>query len=329
MPKLTCGVALITYNGLKYLPQQLDSIVSQTRAVDHIVISDDGSTDGTLDYLETWSKQCGIPVTLLRNVKQYGLIQNFERAASAVDADIIFASDQDDVWLPQKVELLAAMFEAQPDLQLVHTDAILVDANGSDMGTFLFAELGVTDAERSAIHSGEAFSVFCRRNLVTGATAAFRRTLLELARPLPATTYHDAWLALIASATGKVRLLDTPTIHYRQHGSNMVGVKKLGPLAKMRRFYWAINNKRPLSATVSRIISLRTELYARLSAYPAVARPRLALAKEALDFAQYRAALPGNPVLRTGAVLHKLSAGQYSKFSDDTWSDALRDLLRK
>lgn len=329
MPRLTCGAAVITYNGLKYLPQQLDSIVAQNRPVDHIVIADDGSTDGTLAFLETWIKQCAIPVTLIHSQGQRGLVQNFERAVSAVNADLIFSSDQDDVWLPHKVELMAVLFEAQPELLLAHTDAILVDAQGRDMGTTLFGELEVTPAERQAIRSGDAFSVFCRRNLVTGATAAFRKSLLQLAQPLPTSTLHDTWLGLMAAATGKVQLVDRPTIQYRQHGSNVVGVKKLGRLTRLRHLYWEMRNPRPLSALVNAIVTFRSDVYTRLSNSTQAARSCTATAKQALDFAEDRGRLPGNPVLRTGAVLRNMAARRYRRFSYEPWSDMVRDILNK
>jgi glycosyltransferase involved in cell wall biosynthesis len=328
MQRLTCGVALITYNGIKYLPQQLDSIVRQTRAVDQIVISDDGSTDGTLAFLETWIKQSPIPAVLLRNEKPLGVILNFERAISAVNADIIFSSDQDDVWLQNKVELLASAFERDPEVVLAHTDAILVDAHGRDMGTTLLGELELSNAEKQTIQEGDAFHVYCRRSLVTGATAAFRRSLLEVACPLPSSMYHDAWLAFMAAATGKIYLLDAPTIYYRQHGSNVVGVKKKGRLTKLRQLWWEIRSPRSLSASLRPIVSFRTDVHARLLAHPGVSRPYTDLAAEALDFAERRSKLPRNPILRTGAVLRNASAGKYQKFSHTPWADVAHDILK-
>ena len=329
MQTLTCGVAVITFNGLKYIAQQLESILAQTRAVVHIVISDDGSTDGTVEFLETWSRNCPVRVTLIRNVTQQGLIRNFEQAVSAVEADIIFSCDQDDVWLPEKVALLAAVFEDRPEVTLVHTDAILVDAQGIDMKTTLLGELEVTAAERNTIRTGDAFSIFCRRNLVTGATAAFRRTLLQLARPLPAALYHDAWLASMAAAIGTVCLLDIPTIYYRQHGSNLVGVKKLGRLTKLRHFYWAVKSEKPLSALLNSIIAVRAEVYSRLSSSSGVASSYLTLAKQALEFVEYRRDLPRNSLLRIGLVLRSAARGRYAKFSYEPWSDAVRDILNR
>lgn len=329
MQSLKCGVALITYNGLKYLPEQLASILAQTRPVSHIVISDDGSTDGTLAFLESWTRTSPVPATLIHNRKQLGVIRNFEQAIRAVDADIIFSSDQDDVWLPNKVELMAAVFEQRPEVDLVHSDAILVDAQGCDMGKTLLGELGLSAKERDTIRAGHAFHVFCRRSLVTGATAAFRKRLLEVACPLPSSMYHDAWLAFMAAATGKVHLLDKPTVHYRQHGANVVGVKKKGRITKLRQLWWDIRGPRSLSMDMQPIVTFRADVHARLAAQPGVPQPYLSLASEALDFARRRGSLPRNPIRRTGTVLQNASVGRYGRFSEAPWADALRDLLNK
>ncbi len=329
MKPLTLGVGLITYNGLKYLPQQLESIVSQSRAVDHIVVSDDRSTDGTWEFLQEWAKQSTLRVTLIRNEQQLGLSRNFEQAVAAVEADIIFSSDQDDVWFPDKAAVLAAVFERDPEVLLVHTDATLVDAQGKDMGRTLLGELELSTAEREAINRGRAFEVYCRRNVVTGATAAFRKSLLELSRPLPASLYHDAWLALMAAATGKVQLLDVPMIAYRQHGANLVGVKKLGIVAKLRRFWWHLHGSTPLKVTLRDVIAQRAVLLERLRSHPNAAPSCVERAAQALEFAKRREGLSTNPISRTFSVLRAASAGSYHRFSYERWSDLIRDVLNK
>jgi glycosyltransferase involved in cell wall biosynthesis len=326
---LTHGVALITYNGMKYLPQQLSSILAQTRIVEHIVVSDDRSSDGTWEYLEGWARNAPVRVTLVRNETQLGLSANFEQAISLVEADVVFSSDQDDVWLPDKVALLAAVFEEDERVQLVHTDAILVDTNGHDLGMTLFGELGLSRTERHAIRAGDAFRVYCRRNVVTGATAAFRRTLLTVARPFPTTFVHDAWLALMATSTGRVVMIDTPTIHYRQHGANLIGVKRLNSVEKLRRLWWEIKGPRPLAATTDNLLASIATLHARLSTQEAVAPSHVEMASEILQFATYRTTLPANPVARCAAVISTALAGHYHRFSHQPWPDALRDMLNK
>ena len=327
MKSLTSGVAVITYNGLKYLPQQLDSILAQTRRVDHIVVSDDRSTDGTWEYLEAWAQRTTVPVTLIRNECQLGLIRNFEQAVGAVKADIVFSCDQDDVWFPDKVERLSGIFERETGVVLVHTDAVLVDATGADMHKTLFGELDLTAAERAAIDAGEAFRVYCRRNVVTGATAAFLSSLAQRAHPFPPMLYHDAWLAMLAAATGKIRMLDVPTIYYRQHGANLVGARKLDFLTLLRQFWWALNRPLPLTKLIDNVIEMRAEVHSRLAALADTAPYCMALASEALRFARARNSLPRNPVTRMVAVLK--GARLYRRFSYVPWEDLFRDIVRR
>lgn len=329
MNALTIGVAVITFNGLKYLPQQLESILTQTRPINHIVISDDRSTDGTWEFLEAWSKQSPVPVTLIRNETQLGLTRNFEQSIAAVDTDIIFTCDQDDVWAPERVELLTQVFEQHPGVLLVHTDATLVDAAGRDMGKTLLGELELSPSERTAIQSGNAFSVYCRRNVVTGATAAIRRTLLDIALPFPTNHFHDAWLALLAAAAGEVRLLDRSTIQYRQHGNNLVGVKKKGPWMEFRHLLWQLKGPQQLRTMLNDNVQSQTVLFERLSRYPLVSPAALDFAARSQGFYHDRAKLSSSALQRTTAVLKAYFSGQYGKFSYAPRTHAIRDVLKR
>ena len=329
MDSLTIGVAIITYNGLKYLPQQLESIATQTRPVHHVVVSDDRSTDGTWEFLETWAQQAPMRVTLIRNETQLGLSRNFEQSIAAVEADIIFTSDQDDIWVPERVALLTEVFEQHPNVLLVHTDAILVDAEGRDLGTTLLGELELSRTERAALHAGNAFSVYCRRSVVTGATVAIRSTLLRLALPFQTGWFHDAWLALIAAAVGEVRLLETPTIHYRQHGNNLVGVKKHGPWLKLKHILWQMKGQEQLDAVINDNVATRTKLHARLAGLAGAAPAALAFSERSLAFYSHRAALPALPVRRLAAVLKGVASRQYATYSYVPWTDTIRDIFRK
>lgn len=329
MNGLTVGVAMITFNGIKYLPEQLDSIATQTRAVDHLVISDDRSTDGTWEYLATWAKQASMRVTLIRNDVQLGLGRNFEQAIAAVEADIIFTSDQDDVWVPDRVKLVTQVFEQHPDVVLVHTDATLVNAAGRDMGTTLLGELELSAAERKAIHAGHAFGVYCRRNVVTGATAAIRSSLLTMALPFPSNLYHDAWLGLLAAASGAVRLLEIPTIHYRQHGNNLVGVKKLGPWMEFRHLLWQMRGPEQLALTIDKNFKSHQTLCDRLAQHSAVSQAAAHFAAQSTAFYHDRATLPVHFLPRALKVVGRALAGQYGKFSYAPRTDAIRDLFRR
>jgi hypothetical protein len=133
----------------------------------------------------------------------------------------------------------------------------------------------------------------------------------------------------MAAATGKVYLLEAPTIQYRQHGANLVGVKKLGTLMKMRHLWWKMAGPRPLKETTDNILSFRTTLHTRLAARSDVPPGYLALTDEALKFSECRSSFPRNPVKRTAAVFRALAAGRYGRFSHEPWADACRDILNK
>ena len=270
-------------------------------------------------------------VTLIRNDPPLGVSANFEQAMCLVEADIVFSADQDDVWMNDKVALLAAVFEADDSVQLAHTDAILVDADGRNLGSTLFDELEISRIERRDIRSGNAFRVYCRRNVVTGAAAAFRRRLIGLVQPLPSKTmfYHDGWLALMAAASGRVVMLDTPTIEYLQHGANLVGVKRLGLLTKLRRLWWTIGSPSPLKATTDSLLSARATLHAHMAGRAGLAPSHIAMAQEAVDFIRWRGRLPASPVARCARVARALLAGRYHTFAHEPWADALRDSLNR
>ncbi|TFD22880.1 glycosyltransferase family 2 protein, partial [Cryobacterium sp. TMT2-23] len=236
------SVALCTYNGSEFIEEQLRSILDQSAPADEIVVSDDGSTDDTPAEVErvfaAWQgEHPGQAVTLrmIRNPAPLGVTWNFEQALAACTGELIALSDQDDVWPPERLALLAAEFASRPPLQLLHTDARLVDEAGRPTGRTLLATLGVSAADQAAEHRGHALDLLLCRNIVTGATAMLRRGLVQQARPFPAAWVHDEWLAIVAAATGEVDLLEIPLLDYRQHADNQIGASSLDAAGKLGR----------------------------------------------------------------------------------------------
>jgi hypothetical protein len=140
----------------------------------------------------------------------------------------------------------------------------------------------------------------------------------------------------MASAVGKVHLLDVPTIQYRIHGSNMVGVKvgtsKEGLLAKVRNFYWTLNGKSTLNKNIDHTLSRRIILHERLSSCKELSSHYRAMAVEALQFAQRRKALmttQHNPIGRAMKVLQDAVRGRYLRYSDAPWSETFHDILHR
>ena len=319
---LTCGIALCTCNGMAYLDEQLHSLLTQKRPADRLVISDDASDDGTWEYLQEWAAQAAISVDLRRNRRRQGVVRNFETAIRALETDLIFLCDQDDVWLQRKIEVIAEVFESSPDVLLVHTDARLVDGKAKDLGVSLLQALGLTQSERDRIARGDAFSVLCRRNVVTGATTAFRRALLDTALPFPLSSLHDEWLGAIAAATGRVVLLDVPTVKYRQHGGNVAGMPPPSAWRSVRRITALSGDFQTRRAAHAAV------LFERLQAASGVLPGALQMTQDALAHARMRSALPGGLMARIRAVLRELRTGRYGRFSNG-FAGAMRDILNR
>ena len=240
MAPLTLAVAMATYNGEQFLAEQLESILSQTRLPDEIVMSDDQSSDHTKELakkiLAGPCKKSGITLRVLSHKKPSGVAANFQYAASKTTAEVIALADQDDIWRPDKLETLAAHFEALQELLMVHSDADLVDASGRGLGMTVLDSLRTTSGERRHLVTGHGIRALARRNLVTGQTALLRRELLDLAGPIPHGFVHDEWWALVAAS--KDALLLDPRVFqdYRQHGSNQIGADKSGLQRLRERF---------------------------------------------------------------------------------------------
>ncbi len=220
---LAISVALATYNGEKHLAEQLASLAEQTLLPFELVVTDDGSTDGTLDIVRAFAATAPFPVHLHSNSDRLGYGSNFLRAASLCRGDLIAFCDQDDRWLETKLETCARPF-AESDVALVIHSAETWDGH-TRLGR-LFPVYEQTEITVPGITDPFA--------LTPGFAVVFRRHLLELIsngdRPgclfglsNGSVMAHDAWIWLLGATTGKVAKLKDVLALYRQHGSNTVG----------------------------------------------------------------------------------------------------------
>ncbi|MDM0114679.1 glycosyltransferase family 2 protein [Variovorax sp. J22R133] len=325
----TISVAICTHNGAPYIAEQVRSICQQTRLPFELVLSDDASGDGCVDIARNAHAQCvaeapsrQMPaLKVLQNSAALGITRNFEQAVRVCCGDVIALCDQDDVWRSDKLACLSSEFERRPDLVLLHTDAQLVDDALVPLPQSLFEALGVSTSEFAQIHEGQAFDVYLRRNLVTGATTAFRRPLLDDALPFPTEWLHDEWLAIIAAATSEADLLNAQLIQYRQHGSNQVGAQRITLGAKIRKAL-ASRGQDPERRRVKAQVLL-TRLLALGDKLPA---DRVAKARSKLEHQRLRAALPANRVARWFPIAREIRTGRYQAF-DYGLEGVLRDLL--
>lgn len=314
------SVALCTYNGSGYLDAQLESILAGTAAPNEIIVSDDGSSDDTVERAERHLTGTH-GARVLRNARPLGVTANFEAAIRATTGDIIVLADQDDVWEADRLAVALDAFDADLDLMLHHADARLIDADGNALGGTLFGSLGLAETDRFTVGDPTTFARLLRRNLITGATVAFRRSLLDAALPFPREWLHDEWLAIHAAVRAGIRTEPRPLVRYRQHGANQIGAPDASLRHKVRRVL------APDAGRVSGLAGRSSLLADRLEATGAP-RETIARAQGKAAFEARRAALPVARLRRWPRVLRLAATGGYDEFASRGRWDVIRDLLQ-
>jgi glycosyltransferase involved in cell wall biosynthesis len=238
------SVAFIVYNGSNYMEQQLDSILNQTVKVDEIVVCEDNSTDNTREILEKYNKANPGLFIILHNTQNLGSNKNAEKAIQQCTGDIVFLSDHDDEWLPNKVERTLEYFEAHPNLNGVFSNGYLMNAQSEvdpknalwDSMSFPFEHLKNKPALlKEYIHTNE--------NCATGAAMAFRRNLSFLDQPFPSITFliHDRWISMNLSDDNSLGFMEDKLIKYRLHPKQETGGKKT-EMQKYIQMNWNLLN---------------------------------------------------------------------------------------
>ena len=219
------AILLATYNGEKYLDEQVRSLFSQTYRDFVVIARDDHSSDQTPEILARWSAAQPDKIRVVSD--DCGNLRptaNFGRLLEICDAPYFALCDQDDIWLPNKVEraineirrLENQFGETIPIL--VHSDLIVVDEKLNEISPSFF------DHSKIDVSKGGRLDHLLFNNIVTGCASMGNRALLDLVRPIPdGAPMHDWWLALVAASCGVVGTIAEPTILYRQHGRNQVG----------------------------------------------------------------------------------------------------------
>ncbi len=225
------SVCMATYNGAKYVAEQVDSILSQLGPEDELVISDDGSGDGTLEILEQYTHKDSRIRVLHHNQGCY--TKNFENAIRSTRGDYIFLSDQDDIWLPDKVRVYVEWFE-KTGVDFLVSNATLVDGDKKPLGDTAFQK---GNTRKGFIHN-------LLHTSYIGACMAFKRKVLRRFLPIPGKPKyiaHDYWLACVCELYYKTELIQEPLILYRRHGDNTspaFGKSKLTIVERVyKRFY--------------------------------------------------------------------------------------------
>ena len=320
---MTClSVVLCTFNGAQYLRCQLQSLLTQTRLPDEVVVSDDGSSDATPSILTEFRKAAPFQVTLYSNRARLGAAQNFDHALALASGDLIALCDQDDQWLPTKLAEAEQQFNADTKLEAVFSDGFVVDSKLEPIGYTLWQHVGVSEGDRARLRQGHAFEVLLKRVVVTGATLTVRASLLRRALPIPEGWMHDAWLALMAAASDGLRGIPTPLIRYRQHGGNEIGARRVS-LAERWREARCLDREAYYRDEIDRYRVARR----RLEMFPnEIRQDAIEILDGKLRHLESRARLPASRLRRIIPIVRELARLGYRRYSFG-WQVAAKDFL--
>jgi len=323
------SIALCTYNGAQYLPEQLASFVAQVRLPDELIVFDDCSADDTRAIVESFAAEAPFPVQLHVNQERLGSTKNFECAIARCTGEIIALADQDDVWHPEKLRRTEAAFAAAPAVGLVFTDALVVDEALHPLGHRLSQCLRLSRRERQLLGRGRAFSLLLRGNIICGATTAFRAQFKPLVLPIATTgqivMLHDGWITLLIAAVADVAFIREPLILYRQHGRQQLGTCHRPTRLPFRRAlkFAQRTGSSPYSAW-ARLFEL---IHERVSASSsdALCQASLRHLEAGIRHLRRRENMPRRRLRRLPLILEELLTRRYDVYSNSVFS-AIRDL---
>jgi glycosyltransferase involved in cell wall biosynthesis len=221
------SVAMCTYNGSKFLAEQLSSIREQTKQPHELVICDDDSTDATPRIVHAFALDAPFPVRFFRNQATLGSTRNFEKAINLCAGQAIALCDQDDIWQPTKLERLASVLDSEPQVGGVCSNAFLMDETSECFPDSLWERRNFTPRMQAAFRRNSALQLL-QYNAATGATFVFRSEFVKQVTPIPPEWVHDAWIALLVATQSRVQLVPEKLISYRIHPAQQIGV---GPRA--------------------------------------------------------------------------------------------------
>ncbi len=326
------SIALCTYNGAKYLSQLLDSYLPQSLLPDEAVVCDDRSQDETLAILQEFASRAPFSMRILVNDRNLGSTKNFEKAISHCSGDIIFLSDQDDVWETRKIEKITGEFKRNPEVGMVFSDVDLVDEDLGSLGRTLYCE-GLSYEERKIIEGGDLFSVLLKRDVVIGSAMAFRSNYRKAIFPIPddmPDMIHDGWIAITVSAIAKSIFIDEPLVKYRQHEGQQTGVANYVPGVSRLKWRAAMEKgERNHKSKVDRLKAVKTFIDSQKDVPNRILKAMNEEIQYQRGYARHyrlRKELSDNHTKRLLPVVGELLSGRYHRFSNGFMS-AARDLI--
>ena len=283
---MNISVAMCTYNGERFLAAQLQAIALQTLPPFEVVICDDGSTDATESIVAKFTHTAPFPIRFFKNRVNLGSTKNFEQAIRLCRGDAIALCDQDDLWLPHKLQSMNTILEAESRVAGVFSNASLIDQNGSPVVGDLWQRQAFTPARQKFLRGSQAAFQLAQRDTVTGATLMFRSCFVDQLLPIAPEWVHDGWIALLLAAVSELRPMPERLIQYRLHASQQIGAQQVA-------WHDHLFTQRELATRFHRTTALRFAVMAeKLATLPVNAR-LVSYIKDKASFFERRATLLG------------------------------------
>jgi glycosyltransferase involved in cell wall biosynthesis len=320
---MTLSVAMATYNGAAWLPEQLASLAAQDQPPDELVVCDDASTDNSPALVEAFAGRVPFAVHLIRNSCNRGSTASFARAIEHTRMDLIALCDQDDVWRRDKLRRMCSALADHPDCGAAVSDAQVVGPRLEPLPRSLWQRVGLTPTRQRLLRKGQGGRVLAGGNVVTGCTLVFRARFKGRILPMVDGIVHDAWIAWLIAATGPLLAVPARLVQYRQHTANQIGIPPRGVAALLRtglpgsKASMLESLACEADVVVERLVDLGllTNEYRRL------------LAARAAHL-RFRARLPSSHVARVPLIFARVMRGHYRRYSNGVGS-ALGDLMAK
>jgi hypothetical protein len=318
------SIAMCTYNGARFLSEQLESIAAQTRLPDELIVCDDHSTDESIEIVKRFARRAPFAVRLEVNANNVGSTKNFEKAIGLCQGEIIALADQDDFWCPQKLSCIAGVLKHDDRIGAVFSDAELIDEDSRPLAGTLWSSFLFSSSEQKKFERGQGLKVLLKHPFVTGTTVAFRSEFRGLALPIPPKQVHDHWIVLLIASVSQLTAIKTPLVRYRRHESQQIGPGGTDSLWQVMRLARDAGREEYFGE-----VERFNEICERLCSRHATFRPHaysLRLIRQKMKHREARGNLPSSKLLRLPLLIREVATCRYWRYSNGFGSVA-KDLL--
>ena len=326
MKSLKLSIALLTYNRERFLAQQLESILAQTRRPDELIIGDDCSTDRTVEIITNFAARAPFPVHWYVNERNQGVAPNAERAIGLCSGSVIVFCDDDDVCRPERLQATEEEFLRSPRTGLIASDSALVDETLNPLGITLWNTARFPALEGPTVLD-DPIPTLAKHFIAYGHVVSFRTSLRDYILPFPKTfavrKFFDVWVALVLASVADVACIPQPLVLHRIHSGQIAGIATLVSLRER-----IARRRSGEKDTTAQFVSLVEEVICRVSTLadtPQAERNLERLSRWA-DHMKIYLELPARRHSRLFPIAHALFTGQYHRYARG-FLTAARDLL--